>query len=366
MRYILSLLIAFIYAVSALNAQDVIVLRSGESLKAYGVNVGKKFITYKLLPDDKGRKRIGRSKVFSVKKEFGEMVLISDTTTSLPTIKGDGEVARAVDDSNSEIIAVYNRVKGGCTGKSAGSRKTGRAIAIMGVGESSVLSNEDVLVEIVPYKRKGMRAMQYKIFLYNKSDAALYVDLENSFRIFNDGTSRPYFSSQKVARTKKSERRVVAESKYNVAGRQKYMGRKSVTGGIKVSESRKSGVSVSGLSNAKRLAIPPKSRAALPPKLYLNDDEVDASYDYFFMKLDKKKYNLKAWESIVLGEDESPVKNRFMVRYSTDEKFGHYSTVEFSLYLRELIGLGFFTRMVNGKIIRNYNEHTVFGKAVLK
>ena len=366
MKYISIFIFMFLCAFPVLKAQDVIVLHSGESLSVYGVNVGKSYVTYKLSPEDKTRKRIAKGKVFSVKKELGEMVLISDTLSSLPVVKGKGEIVRAVDDSNDGIIASYNIVKGGCVGKNKGKRMTGRAIAILGVTKSSVLSNEDVEVEIVPYKKAGMRAMQYKIYLYNKSDVVLYVDLENSFRILNDGTSVAYYSQQKFSRSKRSERRVVFDRKYSLDAQSAIRGKKSSTVGIKVSESRRNNVSVSLPSTAKRLAIPPKGRASLPPGLYLNGDDIESSYDSFSMELDREQYPLRAWESKLFDESDCPFKNRFMVRYSTDDRFRSYSIVDFSLYLRELIGLGYFTRRVNGEDIRNYNARTLFGKAVLK
>ena len=74
------------------------------------------------------------------------MVVITDSVSSQPSYKG--AIKRAVSDENTEIVACYNRVKGGCVGKSVGSRTATRAIAIMGVSSESVLSNEDIDVEI--------------------------------------------------------------------------------------------------------------------------------------------------------------------------------------------------------------------------
>jgi outer membrane protein insertion porin family len=125
-------------------------------------------------------------------------------------------------------------------------------------------------------------------------------------------------------------------------------------------------VSLSRPVSARRLAVPPRSRVALPPAVFVSDDGVENRYDYFNIRLDKNDYPLRVWESMTFDEAASPVKNRFIIRYSSDDKFKHYSTVEFSLYLRELIGLGFFTRRVSGDIISNYDERTIFGRAELK
>ena len=366
MKRILVFLIALVCAASAVQAQDVIVLRSGESLKAYGVNVGKEFVTYKTEPDAKSRKRIGKAKVFSVKKEFGEMVLITDTLSSLPSSKAGGEIARAVGDGNSGMVAEYNRVHGGCVGKRPGNRATGRAIAIMGVAAGSVLSNEDVDVEIIPHAKKGMRAMQYRILVSNKSDDVIYIDLENTFRIFGDGTSRAYYSSQKVSRTAKSERKVTSARRYYTPEPHGSSKRRRASSDYKVAESRTATVTLSGQPSAKRLAIPAKSKAALPAQLCLSGDDVESLYDYFGMELSREAYPLKAWESLQIDEAASPVKERFVIKYSFDDRFRRYSTVEFTLYLRELIGLGLFTRHVSGDIILNYGNRTIFGKAVLE
>ena len=95
----------------AVRAQDVIVLHSGESLKVYGVNMGKEFVTYKLLPDDKNRKRISRRKVYSVKKEFGDMVLVTDSVSSLPTYKGEIPTKEATAQTLARILELARKMK---------------------------------------------------------------------------------------------------------------------------------------------------------------------------------------------------------------------------------------------------------------
>ena len=96
---------------------------------------------------------------------------------------------------NAEVIALYNqtyehgsKIKDKETPVKAG-------FCIMGVGEKSVMSTDDISIEFrqEPYDFGDTNSgnSQYRIFrrfhvqVYNKTDRTIYVDLGNTFRVPN-------------------------------------------------------------------------------------------------------------------------------------------------------------------------------------
>ena len=169
-------------------AQDIIVKKSGDTLRVYDLKINEKFITYRENPGKNSpSKRIGKAKVLSVKKAKGKSVTISqpdpapakakvqlpvskvekDTivyfteilpqdsarkTAEKPAKEPKGEVTRAVSPDNARLVGLYNSPLAGYGDKEPKKSKAHRAVAIMGVTDSSVLANEDIEVEILVWR----------------------------------------------------------------------------------------------------------------------------------------------------------------------------------------------------------------------
>ena len=379
-------------------AQDIIVKKSGDTLRVYDLKINEKFITYREKPGkDSPSKRIGKAKVLSVKKAKGKSVTISqpdpasakvkvkqpvekvekDTvvyfteilpqdsarkTAEKPAKELKGEVARAVSPDNARLVGQYNCPLGGYGGKEPKNSRAHRAVAIMGITEGSVLANEDVEVEIT--KCEG--AMRYNIFVRNKSDRTLYIDLENCFRIYDDGTFRPYYSGKQIRQNKKSNEKLTFSDK-RTSSRPSYDNRRRTTShGVTYNfEDRKETSQV--VKEQKILAVPPMGKAALPPLVYLDEnDEIVSLYDGFLVTLPATAYALRAWQTATYDEAHTPCRNSFIITYSPNKKMDVYSTVKFALYIRQMIGLGTSFSNIDASRINGYDKNTICGEVHFK
>lgn len=384
MRLFLSMALTILCLLTA-TAQDIIVKTDGDTLKVYDLKVNAKFITYREKPSKESpSRRIGKAKVLSVKKRNGKSVTISkpapepvtipDTveqpqtvTVEKPVEKGQkvsrekqkGEVKRAVAPDNAQLVDAYNKNHSGYGDEKEKNSKAGRAVAIMGVTTGSVLANEDVAIEIL----KCEETMQYNIFVQNNSDKIIYLALEKCFRVYNDGTFKPYFSGKQIRQSKKSDSKVSVSTKSYRSPMQYPNGRKrGAYKGTTVSmEDKKQTTQI--VREAKILAIPPKGKIALPPRVSLDEsDEIINEYDAFSATLPAAQYSLNDWQTTSIDEQQTPYKNSFIITYSPDKNLGTYSTVNFGLYLRQLIGLGTKFSRFDETLIHGYDKHTICGK----
>ena len=375
-------------------AQDIIVKKSGDTLRVYDLKINAKFITYREDPGkDSPSKRIGKAKVLSVKKAKGKSVTISapdpapakvkvqppaakvekDTVVYFteilkqdsaqraaekPAREPKGEVARAVSPDNARLVGQYNAPIGGYGSKEPKKSKAHCAVAIMGVTEGSVLANEDIEVEIT--KCEG--ALRYNIFVRNKSDRMLFVDLENCFRIFNDGTFRPYYSGKQIRQNRKSNEKVTFSDKHTNSRPSYDSRRRTASHGLTYNiENRKE--TSQTVKEQKILAIPPMGKAALPPLVYLDEnDEIVSLYDSFVATLPAAEYGLRDWQTAAYDEARTPCRNSFIITYSPSKKMDVFSTVKFGLYVRQMIGLGTNFSSFDESRINGYDKNTICGK----
>lgn len=387
MRLFLSIALTILCLLTA-TAQDIIVKTDGDTLRVYDLKVNAKFITYREKPGKESpSRRIGKAKVLSVKKRNAKSVIISnpvpapevapdtvwqsqkvsvenpaDKQQKISNEKLKGEIQRAVAANNAALVAAYNKNHGGYGEKQPKKEKVARAVAIMGVSAGSQLSNEDVEVEIL----NSSETFQYKIFVQNKSDNIIYLDLENCFRVYNDGAFNPYYSGKQIRQNKKSNSKVSISTKNNASRPQYIDGRKRTTGATTFTlEDRKQTSQV--IKEQKVLAIPPKGKVALPPCVSLNDnEEFIEEYDTFSVTLPVAQYPLHACQVTNIAEHQAPYKNSFIITYSPNKKFETYSTVKFGLYLRQLIGLGTRFSKFDETLIHDYDRYTICGKIYLE
>ena len=370
------------------TAQDIIVKVDGDTLKVYDLKINAKFITYREKPGKESpSRRIGRAKVLSVKKRNCKSVTISkpapapvivqqlaenqkketivyvvdsvsaDSVEKSPK-KPKGEIKRETSADNAQFVAAYNKNHSSYGDKKQKSKKTGRAVAIMGVTTGSVLANEDVTVEIL----KSSEIFQYEIFVQNRGDKIIYLDLENCFRIYNDGTFKPYYSGRQIRQNKQSNSKLSFSNKSTVSRPQYTEGRKTTTGGATFTLEDKRQTS-QVVKEQKILAVPPKGKVALPPCVTLDEYEnIVEKYDIFSATLSDTNYLLRAGDVVNIDEQQTPYKNSFIITYSPNKNFETYSTVKFGLVLRQLIGLGTKFSRFDETLIHGYDRYTVCGE----
>lgn len=365
-------------------AQDIIVKSDGERITVYDLKVGKKFITYRLTPGGTS-KRIGKARVISYKKQKKATAAVKnievekpDTTQQTNEIleiaiaekpkkpeKITGEIKRATADNNSRLIEQYSKPHNGYGTRQSNGTKAKYAIAIMGVTEGSVLSNEDIEVEFEAYERIKRARMQYCIYIHNKSDKTIYIDLENTFRIYNNGTFDAYYKGKQIKHNKRNEKLLTVEHKVATYSATNY--------GETGSASRKSKYKTQSSSNTsqssreqKIVAIPPMGKLALPAETSVDNNGIVKRYDSFSTTLHNPGGEVIEWQATELDEAKSPYRNSFHITYSTDKRFTTYSTMKFTIYAKQLIGIPRNTLKFRSGDIHGYDKHTIYGEAYIK
>ncbi len=184
-----AIMVLLLFCAMVAYAQDVIVKKSGEVLNVYNVEIATKYIYYTTNKSTDDIKKIIKDDVFSVKIGNGEMQMIGAKTKEQHKIQentsekeklSEGLVERKVADNNAELIARYNKYHNGYTDKKPTNKVTKDGYAILGVTKESVLSNEDIEVELRMLDNEDMnesantRNLEYqdiaecKIYLKNK------------------------------------------------------------------------------------------------------------------------------------------------------------------------------------------------------
>ncbi len=376
------------------TAQDIIAKKDGDTLRVYDLKINAKFITYRERPGkDSPSKRIGKAKVLSVKKRNGKTITISapdpepEPANTVEVVvpskknrdekkiekprtplheKPQGEVKRAVAADNMQLIEDYNKNCNGYGEKKQKKSKARCAAAIMNISTGSVLANEDIKIELLKCEQQSNTSIEYKIFVHNKTNNTIYLDLENCFRIYGDSTFKPYYSGKQIRQNKKSNKKVTYSNKI-VTSRPQLTGRKRTTsyGTTHTYDEKKQTSQV--IKEQKIITIPPKSKIALPPRISLDEyNEIVEEYDIFCTTLPRSQHPLHAWQIVNFDEQQTPYKNSFIITYSPNKKFETYSTVKFGLYLKQLIGLGTKFSRFNETLIHGYDRYTICGETYFK
>ena len=337
---------------TSLQAQDLIVKKNGEVMAVYNIDIAEKWVYYTLeASTDDDLKRLSREDVFSVKIGSGDMQLLSAQNTEpkkdeqiIEDNSGPRLVERKTADNNDILIAKYNRTNITGIKVSENSTKltkpsdkdTNNGVAILRVTEGSVLSNEDVEIQI-SLKHKGVSLFGYEIFVKNKTENTIYVDLANTFRNMNNGESKIYFDDTQVTKTTGGSTGAVANLGAIASGVGIGGAVGAIASGINVGTKNDASVTQT-YKNDRIIKIPPRGKVALPPSYRANDKDVKEDYDLFVIGLPIKDYNLKLWNIYNFTEDDSPWRNHISITYSSVDDFSTYSQVKFSLYLGQIIG----------------------------
>ncbi len=382
-----------IFCLLTVVAQDIIVKKDGDTLRVYDLKINAKFITYREYPGkDSPSKRIGKAKVLSVKKNRGNSIEISKpdpapvkvqqpvkieekdtvvyfseivqgntvaTTEKKNSEEPKGEVWRSKSPDNAKLVEDYNKIYDGYGSKVQRKSKASRAVGIMGMRTTSTLSNEDVTVE---FSKCEDSYMSYKVFVRNKSNKTVYLDLENCFRLYNDDTFKFYYTGKQIKQNRKSNQKLVLTDRQTPL-RADYATKrkgKSTTSTYNFENKKETSQVV---KEQRFIAIPPMGKAALPPEITLDEyDEIIKSYEKFDATISRERFGLCNWQVATFDEHESPYCNTFQITYSHDKSFNLYSTVMFTLYMKQLIGLGTGFSKFDERRLRGYDGNAICGE----
>ncbi len=349
----LLLTIFLLFVGHALQAQDLIVKKSGEVLTVYNIDIADKWVYYTAdASTDGDLKRISKEEVFSVKIGSGEMQMIgtaqaaqpaapkaeepqNEVATAAPTI-----VERKTADNNAAMITHFNRTEiTGIQKKEPNDKKVQSGYAVVKAGRASVLSNEDIEVsmEMVRDERLWEWVVGYRIHLKNKTNRMIYVDLANTFRIMNNGASKVYYDGSQVTETKGGSTGGAVNLGAIAGGVGVGGAIGTIASGINVGGARQNSTSQT-FGTQRIITIPPMGKVELPPHYRADRKEVVEEYDSFRFDLPEGAFTLHCRHIYNFDEETSPWRNHFVVTYSHEADFKTYANLKFSLYAAQLIG----------------------------
>lgn len=410
------LMSALFYAV-AMYAQDVIVKKDGSTILAKVTKVSDKEVEYKKYKSNSDRLySISIPEVMAINYEDGEKETFdnvskeekpqntnSEEQQSIIQITPDKLSANAKA-ANDVLIARYNapveitieeKQK-----KKVGVKEASYAKAIYGVKSNSVLSNDELEINILlgtlskykkndPYKwHKGHCLYNPAILLkiHNKSNKMLYIDLGNTFFV-SMGNAFCYYVPTSTTTTNSSSN----GGSVNLGSIAGALGVGGVAGTLA------SGINVGGGSSSSTtsttyaqriMALPPMSYVDLPAQFMFEIREISKGVISMYREISKgllSMYNkgiekymyytevnfpknsekgpMKFGDRYFYTEEQSPVNFSCVVSYSFAENCSSLNSMTSNLYLKELIGDDFSSNNIiidTNNIL--YNKFSVYSK----
>lgn len=346
------LIISCLISVNAWT-QDVIIKRNGDEIQAKVLTVSDSKIDYKKWSNQNGPiYTISKGDVFMIKYINGDKDVFNNNTQptsqeSSPTREkkiSSKYIVKSPAANNAKLVRKY---KPEIRITTKHSEKTSKWIfPVMAVTDSSILSTEDIEVSIVPVTvcdqdQIETYLLRYYIKIKNKTNNTIYIDRANTFRVYTDGTYTTYFDANQINITKGKSSNIGISlggvaSVLGIGGTAGTLANSTFIGG-----SSQNAVSRS-YSQQRVLAIPPHTTANLSEykqahvkgKHYENISDAEFWGFYWF----GQKGKIKKGECIHYDEDESPYKNQYYITYSSREDFSSYSTLNFKVYARYVIG----------------------------
>ena len=359
----------FLVGASALQAQDVLTKRNGDELQVKVVKISADEVEYKKWSNPDGPSYVvPKAEVFMVKYQNGD----KDVFDSAPAVKPaeasaapSAPVKAAPAADNAALIEEFNRVDDALFAAQRADRKDKKAnewYGTLGVTKSSVLSSDEIQISFfneaisyhdTPYDYNGGELYglsgysgKFCVEILNKTSQTVYVDKANSFRIEPDGSYHVYYNAQQTT-----------VNHGGASGGGVNLG--AVTGALGIGgavNTLAGGVSVGGkndhsvsttYADQRVVAIPPHGKMVLSKDEPIIIKEANtfrwATYKMASFSEDFKNVmlpQLQKGEYEAFDEANSPATKRYMLAYSTDSEFKSGKQLEFSLYVREVIGVG--------------------------
>ena len=338
-KFLLLSFLACILASGSAYAQDVIVKTDNSTILSKVEEISTESIKYRKWDNLDGPVYIlNISEVISINYSNGTMETFKGKNTSSTksdtlneTMDNTNIIATPAED-NDEQKAQYDKLPK-LTIKS--SQKTSKDFfPIMAFTEESVISTNEVTVVIQPeavefYDGGWKVKIGYLISISNKTDAPIYIDRANSFRVFNDCTSKSYWGNKQITVSH---------------GNSKGSGIGVGILGVGVGGAKSSSSSHTETYEIDRfVTIAPHSYANLIDYKYIRLSETRAEFktvsdiEYWGFDLTSDS-PVKVGEVKTYTEDNTPYSNQYYITYSTDPEFKKSYNLQFELYAKWLVG----------------------------
>lgn len=369
-----------LFAIVALNAnaQDVIVMKDGSTILAKVKEVNISDIKYKKFSNQNGPiYSINKTKVMAINYEGGDKDMFNDTevdnkqdseyATRLLDVKSIDRNRRLVQDFNNHSV-IYK--------KDDKQKKADGIICLLGIKEGSTIETEEIKTSFAMKRAIGIHSGSgrligsknynldedhyddgfacYKIVisLKNKTNRTIFIDLANTFFIYNDN-SMPYYIPSATSTTTGN----FQSGSVNLGAVTNALGVNGVLGTLA------NGINVAGgnsshntqvIYSQRIISIPPMSLFTLEPqtingRLSYEDEYISIWKDYHTKYLVDKGYVLTKKDDYVYNfnrgdvidipnlSDERKIMGIYLT-YGFDEAFSLTKTMDISFYLRQIIG----------------------------
>ena len=401
MKHLFLLIAACIATVA--QAQDVIVKRDGSTIISKVLEVNQADIKYKKFSNQQGPTyTINKSEVMAINYESGDKDTFEETSP-LPAKQEEDDKPQIIEAQpaadNAEIISRYNQTYEHGEGIKDKDKQAKEGICILGVGENSVLSTEDVEIQFrqEPYEY-GLTTMggkpcynilwRFFVQVHNKTNNIIYVDLGNTFRVMKNGESKSYYDTSEIT-INKGTGSGASVNLGAIAGASGIGGAvDTLANGMNVGSGKMSSTSKT-YAKQRILAIPPKG--SMPIEKYrrvmvknggaLGSDKftlVSEGEELIYGFADQEMPKIMQGEKYIYKEEESPYHAIYTITYSKYSDFKNACILKASVYMRELIGASLprpywnwsWWRVVTNKrglpiackyYIPNYYDYTIIG-----
>ena len=360
-------------------AQDMIVKKDFSVIKSKVIEVSSSIVKYKKYSNLEGPLySIETKEIVAINYENGDKDIFESNQVPIKNeIKNEPKMA-IPDIKNDSLIALYNKHITYINKKNKKSNKTVYGGTYkFGMSSSSVLSTNELEIDILLWAKGSWYNAPYVISLRNKTDDFIYIDLARCFKIYPDGKSECYYNNKQT--TISSGNGVGASvglgAVANAVGIGGIVG--SIANGISVGGGNSSSSSAS-YTMQRFLTIPPKSSVNLTEykgegqgrnyKVITNSEVFNIEQRYTWIKEgDLYKYGV-----INYSETESPYKQKFALSYSTDTEFNNLQIISFEIFVQQIFGVSIesnydymYYKLGWENMWKGLDKHTLMGTTIL-
>ena len=384
------LLVMFMLLCStAVFAQDVIVKKDGSTILAKVLEVNTKDIKYKKHSNLSGPTyTINKSEIMSINYENGEKDTFYNNDTNKIQVEQTPKNADALfpirpllakegsAGSNENLIRKYNaEIHQSETIKI---QNAPYCHVYFGVTKNSTLANKDLEISFLMSDK--IFSEDFDIIIKNKSERIIYIDKGNCYRVINEKEPYCYYNAAEQTTVGRSSDAGASVGLGSIAG---VLGVGGVAGqlanGISVGGGASSTSSTTYIGQ-RVIAIPPRSERKLCEnkvikvsrnwsktidpnedfRTYHHGNRTDGSWDYCKVHPEAAQFGLykgdvKVNQVLTYREDNTPYRREYTLTYSLDEKFETYSTINFKLFVHQVIGCKYWSSgVIIGELYCSY------------
>lgn len=352
---------------------DRIILKSGEVLDVFNVEVGPSSVYYTLTANDDDTQKVKKSEVFGVKIGDGELQPITDGVPAAPAAaaepaapashadNGPQEIKKAPAEDNAAIKAAYSANQYYLKNIEKKKKKNAAKSAILTFRftENSVLSNEDIEIAfetgmadendkwtpVMQFKKLSrylIPTLELRISITNKTDKVLYLDLANTTRTSDMKGYRAFFDGTQTYETqgRSSGAGVNLGAVAGALGIGGAVG--TLASGVNVGGGNSS--SVTTVKGQQRIMVlPPHATVVLPPEMKYS--EYSKKNIPYYESLSQTKETVRfadkfdgimEYEMLSFTEEDTPAHVNYLFTYSDRQDFATYVQPRVCLYAAEV------------------------------